>query len=219
MHASNPFAAPRRDEPERPEQPPEDDDDVVPVLDIWFRPRATIRWLIRERPGHRVFLISTLLGVVHMSDLPVIDSPAKAVSVLFAVVVLNGWLATLVTAAVLTGFGRLMDGTGNYFEVLTAYCWGSAPSTLLLGGFALFLFDLDALDPTLFMAIAGLYVAVAALITLWNLAWQSIAMAEAHRFGLLQGFTTVFVPRLLWWTGILLLGFAALGWLEARGLG
>lgn len=197
MPTSNPFAAPTGDVHE----PRPNAVRIVPALHIWRHPRATIRWLLDHRPGHGTLVLPALLGVAHTLDaVPSMLDPTTIALVVVAFV-LNGWITTLLAAAIMTWLGKRRNGTGDYRGVLTAYCWGAAPSTLHLVVLPLLALDLHALDRRLLFVGAVVYGLWSLTLTLWTLVWQSLAMAEAHGFGLAQGFSTVFIPRLGWWFG------------------
>ena len=176
-----------------PSAKPVDEDDVVPLLDIWYRPAATARFLVARHPGHLVLPLAIVTGVVQLQ----IDSLDPLVLLIGLVLsAIYGVFALVLHAGASTLLGRMFGGTGRFVECATALAWGSLPFAALK---ALGLIGLVMMQtmPDWLPVIGLVVLAIGALAQLVGVIWETITLAEAHRFGYLESFATVIGPRLV----------------------
>lgn len=165
-----------------------DDDDVVPWIDIWWRPGATMRFFLRKRIAPFVLPIAMVHGVLRWDFGGQLSGPAQWIANL-VLGPFSGLLALALIAAWVRGVGALLEGRGSYSEVATAVAWGRLPMTLvgMIVFGAVLVIPSGDYDGVVEIALAG--VALAGV--LWGLVWQTITVAEAHRFGYFQAFVVV----------------------------
>ncbi|MEZ4316797.1 MAG: YIP1 family protein [Myxococcota bacterium] len=176
--------------------PEVDDDDVVPFLDIWVRPGATMRFLLRTNPARGVLGIALLHGVVSMNSDGLGIGPELLMRGLLGPVV--GVLMVVLSGLLMMGIGSMFDGRGSFVDCMSAIAWGGLPSTM--ARFA----ALGLVWFAPWLGEAGVWALVATVPVLvigwsWSFLWQVVTVAEAHRFGWFEAAVTVSVP----WLGML----------------
>ena len=190
-----------------------------PWLSIWFRPRATIRYIVDTDPAYRVHLLAVLYGLVQGLDSAINRSLGDLfpwygvlLLVLIAGSLVGGLLNLYVGSAILWWVGRKLGGRGTFDEVRAAYAWSFLP--VIAGGiffvpyFLIFRGEsftsatprVDALmsqsSAFLFIMIAvGIWMVVGSIVlTIWQLVILSKTLAEVHGFSAWRGFLTYFIP-------------------------
>ncbi|MCB9674643.1 MAG: YIP1 family protein [Alphaproteobacteria bacterium] len=194
---------------EEPEPEPVDDDDCQPLLDIFFRPAPTMRWLLRHRRTQGA------LGIALVNGFLVADRDDGSMQLLVAMVVgpVVGVCALVVNGLVVSLVGRLFDGRGDLADCMVALAWGGMPTVLsrgiLLGAGVLAYtgaFDTEALVA---VGLAAAFVGVAGWI--WGAVWQVVTVAEAHRFGWFESTVTVATPLALYYGAVV--GLILMAWM------
>ena len=186
-------------------------------LEIWLRPRATIRAIVDTNPYRFVWILACISGIYQLLDNYVKreagDTLGLTAIVVFALVL--GPIGGVVTLH-MAGFlfrvtGGMFGGNASGEEVRAALAWSSVPDSILLLLYIPYIFVLGREgfmsvelggEFTGLQWIALLLIGVVGLpLTIWKAFISVMTMAEVHRFawwkGLLTylvGFAIVFIP-------------------------
>jgi hypothetical protein len=111
---------------------------INPWQRMMFKPRETLRWLLKYRPGHGVLLLTVLQGitltfqqVTNQELMRLVHVPAF---VILAIVTGPLWGAVAVYGGsyVMKWTGRLFGGVANVAQLRMALAWAALPSVFLL---------------------------------------------------------------------------------------
>lgn len=189
-----------------------------PFRDIWFRPRATIRYLLRNDPERHVPLLIGLSGTTGGVEQALNGTVGLVEVVGFAVL---GMIAAAILfhvwAFLLRWTGVWMGGKGGWRAQRTAIAWAQLPN---LGAFMLMLpimlliplvWDQERLVATgmdfYALAAMGSYVSFVSLLSLvWSTVIVSQGVAEAHGFSAWKGLGSVLLSGIVLSTPFLALG-------------
>ncbi len=112
--------------------------DFNPYLNIWIRPRQTIRAIVDQNARYRFLLLSGLYGFVSMMQIAQIFSLGNTFSTL-AILIICLILALPVGMVVLSlgsllvlWLGKLVKGKATYLEVRAALSWTKVPVIVTL---------------------------------------------------------------------------------------
>ncbi|ARU61363.1 hypothetical protein CBW65_10400 [Tumebacillus avium] len=188
---------------------------MYPLLSIFSKPRATMRFLLNNRGLYRglFFLIVVLAGVAE-GFAETVDSLERwmlEVTPLWQIwlmVVISGVVAALfglVFGALLTLWvGRLFGGKGTYRELIVALGWAHLPLALSLVliplnvwlyGDNLFLLDGVPIQEGLWATIAVFVELVGSFAPYVFYLFLTLSfVAEAHRFTIGRAVATLFLP-------------------------
>jgi hypothetical protein len=188
-----------------------------PFLNIWVKPRGTMRAIVDSDPKRYIHLLAILLGIEQAlglaSDLSVGDSTSLPAIFLFAVFVgaILGFIYLYVGGAILRWTGSLLGGEATSTDVRAAVAWSSVPvivSLLLwiplvaLYGNEMFGSTTPRMDasPWGLLIISILQVASG----FWALFILLKTLGEVHRFSAWRGLLTYMIPLLAF--GVVLFG-------------
>ncbi len=195
--SASPWSPPSLESGPPPERRPADDDDVLPLLDILYRPAPTMRYLLRHPsrllPGLglmilvRAWLNLELAGAVEMPGVLLLS---------FAVAPIFMAVGLAISTFVVWGIGRLFGGQGAFLEVAAALLWGAVPYI----GFEALQFGANVMPATFWAGVPTwipiAFVGVGLVFWVWSFAWQVVTVAEAHRFGWFESFVSLTAPAL-----------------------
>ena len=105
-----------------------------PWLNIWIRPRKTIRAIIDYQETYRFFVLcflNGLMGVFFLAqalDLGAIYSPLLIVGASLLLAIPYGYLNFTITTFFIFIVGKLIKGKGSFKQVRAAISWASIPS-------------------------------------------------------------------------------------------
>ncbi len=175
------------------------------LIDIWLRPRSTIRGIIDSNPTKWVIPLAALNGAIwYFARVAAIVIPEEQTPILVRAAVqgaiwgsLGGILSLFVFGVTMGWAGRRLGGVGRPIEVRAAYAWGRIPA--IVGGVVRSLSVATGLThPVIVPAASGIWGGVTAALNpgtdplivsaiIWTLdIWSWIAIllcvAEAHRF-------------------------------------
>src|SRR5262245_29444563 len=205
-----------------------------PYLDIWTRPRETIRGIVREDPYRGVILLAWLAGIADMFEnavgKPVSDPNYWPVAILAAVFMgpLFGFARVYFVGGMVAMTGRWLGGGADSEDCRAALAWGGVPQAatlvlwvpgaLLIGRF-LFTNEKSIFDgPPVGLVLAALVVVplLAILVWGWVLGWKCVG--EVHGFSAWRGFFAVAIAKTLMLAGVvaLLLIVVAAGLLPSK---
>lgn len=181
-------------------------------LEIWLRPRATIRAIVETNPYRFVWILAAISGIYQWLDNAVKreagDTLALTTIVIFALVLGSiGGIVTLHVAGFLFwATGSMFGGRASGEEVRAALAWSSVPDSFLLLLFIPYII-LRGREGFMSAELIGEFTGIQWIATLliagvglplvvWKAYISVMTMAEVHRFA--------------WWKGLLtyLVGFA-----------
>lgn len=182
------------------------------LLEIWLRPRATIRAIVDTNPYRFVWILAAISGIFQWVDNAAKREAGDTLG-LTAIVVLalvlgpiSGILTLHVAGFLFRATGGMFGGRASGEEVRAALAWSSVPDSFLLllyipyialWGREGFMSAELAGEFTGIQWIVLLLIGVVGLpLTIWKAFISVMTMAEVHRFA--------------WWKGLLtyLVGFA-----------
>ncbi|MEJ7639792.1 MAG: Yip1 family protein [Singulisphaera sp.] len=197
---SNPYAPPQAplSPPEKADDREDDAEPDNPWRSIWTRPRATIRYLVKNDPDRNVLLLAVLGGIVNSVGRASQRSMGDTIplgGVLIACLIggtLGGPITLYIGAALLGWTGRKLGGRADARKVRTAMAWSSVPLVvsgliyvpmILLFGKELFTSETPKLDANPVMAMMVMaFVAVQVLLAIWSFVLFLKCLGEVHRF-------------------------------------
>ena len=189
-----------------------------PWLSIWFRPRATIRYIISTDPTYRVYSLAALGGISKVLDRAMSrawgDSMAWYWIVLLVLVggPVAGVFGLYIGGAIFRWVGSKLGGAATSEEVRAAIAWASLPGIaglVFIIPYLIFLRSeaftsetprLDAIvaqSPAwaILVSLLGIYlIVIGVVLSLWQLVLLSKTLGEVHGFSAWRGFLTYFIP-------------------------
>lgn len=191
---------------------------MYPLLSIFSKPRATMRFLLNNRGLYRglFFLIIALAGIAEGFS-ETVDSYERGLLELtpiwqiWLIVVISGIAAALfglVIGAYLTLWvGRLFGGKGTYREMMIALGWAHLPLALSLVlvplnvwlyGDNLFLLDGNPVQTGLWATIGIFVELIGSFVPYIFYLFLTVSfVAEAHRFTIGRAIATLFLPLMV----------------------
>ncbi len=185
-----------------------------PWLEIWTRPRATIRRIVDENPNRSLWWLAAIYGfgslLNNAQSLALGSSLALLPILLIAIVfaALWGYIFFSIWSAVVHWVGKLFKGQGTFQEVRAAYSWSCVPLAVnvllwfvLAGVFGIQLFSSSAgggaalANGQVFLLFFVLIVRL--VLAIWSLVIYFNALAEVQRFSVLKSILNVVIAGFL----------------------
>lgn len=181
-------------------------DNLNPFTAIWTRPRATVRYVIEEKPSSFIFLLIVLSGFVG-GLLSSLDSELfLPVWGILLLALLGGPIGAVVSTAIGSGIyllvGRLFKGEATYTEMFRAVLTGQIPQVWL---FPILLFWMLVFPETYFLEsgqlpfedtnlLSMVFILILGVVSIWTFVVQCKAVGEAHRISAWKGFFIIVLP-------------------------
>ena len=192
-----------------------------PFLTIWFKPRGTIRYIIRTDPDKYMFFLAIISGIYQAFDRAASEANGDSMG-LWAIIltsILGGAFGGVVSLFIM-GFvfgwsGSLLRGKADSVEVRAALAWSSVPDIILLLMFipiiAIFGHDwftsstlwIDA-NENLFLFVTAILAIVGIPLLIWKAIILIKCLAEVQEFSvwrslasIVLGFLFIIIPILL----------------------
>ena len=168
-----------------------------PFLSVWLHPKQTARYVIEHKTI--VYpLILLVIGYVLAGSAELLNTEAYPdlsfgwLFLIFIILVpIIGMGFMFMTAGIVFFIGKLLDGTGSFWDVFKASSISSIPAIciapLLILGTAVN--EVIAVGP-----IAGILTFV---ISIWAIVILVAAIAEAHQFSIIRSIITLIIPTIL----------------------
>ena len=174
-------------------------------LSVWTKTRATVRYMIDHKSMALAFMLYILGGIGSvMTGLTDIDL-TFSVPIILLICFIGGPLLLsilqFVVAAVVLLMGKLFKGTGRYTDIFKALSVGYIPFIVLIPFYTIWLLvDTEGLlmmnvEPNAVISIITLL--LTAVMSIYSIVIQIIAVSEAHRFGIWKAIFTLFIPGIL----------------------
>jgi len=189
-----------------------------PWLNIWFKPRITIRHIVDQTPEKHVQLLAVISGIFRFVDQASERSLGDTVSLLgilgLAIVIgpIAGYISLYLSGALFQWTGSWLGGNATVRDVRTVYAWSSVVDIVGLIIFTpiILVFGRDWFQSSANWtnSSAGLFIAVLLIpLGLTLLIWRAImflsGLAEVHNFSIWKslgatvlGFAVVMIPIL-----------------------
>lgn len=184
-----------------------------PWLEIWIRPKATIRRIIQENPNRSLWLLSAIYGFVSLLN----DAQALALGLKFSAlaifliaVILSplwGYAFLSFWSLVVYWTGKWFKGIGHFQTIRAAYAWSCVPviinvlSWLVLAAFfrsRLFLINSGNSEISEALVYFLFFIFILRLIVaVWSLVIYLNALAEVQKYSVLKAIFNVIVTSLL----------------------
>jgi hypothetical protein len=197
--------------PSQPRHYPRAESRLQPYLDIWTRPRDTIRGIVNSDPSRAVILLAWLGGIAETLGNGLFRATSNDVSVWILLVValymgpLFGFASTYVGGGLVRMTGGWLGGRANSEECRAALAWAGVPQVaalvLWIPALALFGNELTRKDTPLLDSSPALLAAVAVFGLLWavTFAWSAVVrwkcLGEVHGFSAWRG---LFASAIAW---------------------
>ena len=168
-----------------------------PFLSVWLHPKQTARYVIEHKTI--VYpLVLLVIGYVLAGSAELFNTEAYPdlsfvwVFLVFIILVpIIGMSFMFMTAGIVFFIGKLLDGTGSFWDVFKASSISSIPSIciapLLILGTAVN--EVIAVGP-----IAGILTFVTSI---WAVVILVAAIAEAHQFSIIRSIIALIIPTIL----------------------
>jgi hypothetical protein len=184
-----------------------------PWLEIWIRPRATIRRIVQENPSRSLWLLSAIYGfgsLLNNAQTLALGQKFTPLAIfLFAAILspLWGYVFLSIWSAVVYWVGKCFKGSGTFQTVRTAYVWSCVPFIVnVISWIALtFLFGAH-----LFMLNSGnrelsenlvfflfVILIVRLCMAIWSLVIYLNALAEVQNYSVLKAIFNVIVASII----------------------
>ena len=168
-----------------------------PFLSVWLHPKQTARYVIEHKTI--VYpLVLLVIGYVLAGSAELLNTEAYPdlsfvwLFLIFIILVpIIGMSFMFMTAGIVFFIGKLIDGTGSFWDVFKASSISSIPSIciaplLILG---------QAVNEVIAVGfIAGILTIV---ISIWSVVIIVAAIAEAHQFSIIRSIITLIIPTIL----------------------
>ncbi len=198
-----------------------------PWLEIWVRPKETIRKIITVDPKYKYWILCVLYGLPMGLNMAQSSSLAAHVP-MWAVVIgalivsgLLGWIGITVTTALLFWTGKWIGGTGRFDTVRTAVAWSNVPNIIttitwvaLIAVFGTQLFCKDFAETPFFGYEAGtvfLVFLLQSIASIWGFIMLLNGLSEVQGFSLWRAVLNVIIPFLIVVAAIWLVGWVMWG--------
>lgn len=185
-----------------------------PFLTVWLQPRQTARDMIDNKPLWFIFLLIAIgsfsafgggyVGSELDTTLPV--AVLIAISLFFGPIV--GIIMMFFYSGVLFLFGKLLGGTGSFWDVFKAGALTYVPSLVIGIFYYIWMFFapdsyFNAFETSAFTFVVPL---ISFAFGIWSIVINVIALSEAHRFSNWRAFFTLIIPVIL----VMILVFAVI---------
>ena len=178
-----------------------------PWLEIWTRPRATIRRIVNERPNRCLWALAGIYGfgsLINNAQSFGLGQSLDLWAICLIVVLLSfvwGYIFFSIWSGVVYWIGRLFKGKGTFQSVRAAYAWACVPLAvniplwiLLIGVFGQDLFKLsfgsEEYSGALFVVLFSALIVRLAM-AVWSLVIYFNALAEVQSYSVLKAILNV----------------------------
>ncbi|MBS0626223.1 MAG: YIP1 family protein [Verrucomicrobia bacterium] len=192
-----------------------------PWLEIWTRPRDTIRKIVAENPNQSIWLLAAIYGFGSLLNNAQTLALGHTISLfgIFIVTVLLcalwGYIFFSVWSAVVYWVGKLFKGQGTFQTVRAAYAWSCVPLIfnvffwIVLGFvFGSELFMVNQGGPALgngFLALLFVVLISRLVLSIWSLVIYFNALAEVQQYSILKSILNVVIASILLFVGVWIL--------------
>ena len=187
-----------------------------PFLSVWLHPKQTARYVIEHKTivyalilfiiGYIASGFSGLMGTELYPDL----SYVWLFLIVIIITPIFGILMMFLTTGITFLVGKLLKGSGSFWDIFKACSLGSIPTIITGPLYLLWMF----VSPESFFNTneIGAFAFIMTIILIVNFIWSIVivvaTVAEAHQFSIIRSFITLFIPAILLF--ILIFGIIAI---------
>lgn len=176
-----------------------------PFLTVWLQPRQTARDMIDNKPLWFIFLLIVIgsfgaFGGGYVgSELDTTLSVAVLIAISLFLGPITGIIMMFIYSGIIFLFGKLLGGTGSFWDVFKAGSLTYVPSLVIGIFYYIWMFFapesyFNAFETSAFSIIVPL---ISLAFGIWSIVINVIALSEAHRFSNWRAFFTLTIPFLL----------------------
>lgn len=200
---------------------------VNPWTNIWFKPRETIRQVVKFNPKHRFVILSGLYGLpmlLHMAQNLSLGEKFTVAGISLSAIVLAifvGMLGITIATWLLHWTGKWIGGEADFIQVRTAVSWSNVPNiiSIIAWGFLIYnfresIFLEDVAEKTMTAGtVGGLTWAllVQSIASIWSFVILVKGLGQVQGFSAWKGVLNVLIPFFM--VGILLWLISWLLWI------
>ena len=176
-----------------------------PFLSVWLHPRQTARYVIEQKSLFYVIML-IILGLIAGGFSGLVDSqfyPDFSYVWIFLIsiilVPIVGTIFMFITTAIIFLVGKLLKGTGSFWDVFKALSLSSIPAIYTGPLYILWMF----VSPESFFfknemsAIAVIDSIIMVVTSIWSVVILVGAITEAHRFSIIRSIITLIIPAIV----------------------
>ncbi|MCK4934165.1 MAG: YIP1 family protein [Simkaniaceae bacterium] len=197
-----------------------------PWLNIWTRPRETIRAIVSHNNKYRILALSAIYGflyLIHALPLFTVNKETSVFLPLLLALILAipvGWIAFSVYSLFIFWVGKLLKGKASYYDVRAAVSWANVPNAvnicvilLYLGFFGEKIYCPDAFSTlSIFgMNAALIFVLIQLVFGLWAFFLLLHTLGEVQKFSAWKALLNIALMSILLGVvmigGLMLIGF------------
>ncbi len=200
---------------------------VNPWIDIWLKPRATIRAIVNFDPKYRFILLSAIYGLPMALNFAQNASLIESIplwAILLACLVVCPFIGALgitICSLLLTWTGRWVGGKGKYDGIRAAVTWSNVPNvvTIALWVVLVVVFGNQVFShgfaESLFVGyqagVVFVVFLVESIISIWGFIILLKALGEVQGFSAWKALLNVIIPLVLVIAAIWLVGWVIWG--------
>ena len=176
-----------------------------PFLSVWLHPKKTARYVI-EHKTIVYALTLVILGYIASGFSAFIDTalyPDFSYVWIFLITItlgpILGLIMIFITSGIVFLIGKLLKGTGSFWDVFKAYSLSSIPAIFTGPFYILWMY----VSPESFFfedgisAIAVIVSIIMIVTSIWSVVIIVAAVAEAHQFSIIRSIISLIVPAIL----------------------
>jgi Yip1 domain. len=184
-----------------------------PWLEIWIRPKTTVRRIVHENPNRSLWLLSAIYGfgsLLNNAQTLALGQKFTALAIfLFAAILspLWGYVFLSIWSALVYWVGKWFKGSGTFQTVRTAYVWSCVPfivnviswiALAFLFGGRLFMLNSgnEELSEALVFVLFVILI-VRLCMAIWSLVIYLNALAEVQSYSVLKAIFNVIVASII----------------------
>lgn len=183
---------------------------INPWVDIWTKPRATIRAIVEYDPMYRFLLLCGLYGFPMGMNFAQNFSLGQVMSVPFILLmvlifsVFIGMLGVTISSGLLFLTGKLLDGKASFKQTRAVVLWANVPNVIniitwvvLLGTFGSSIF-LNVFPETVFTPgqtlLLGLIFLIQTAVSIWSFVIMLRGLEEVQKFSVWKAILNIIIP-------------------------
>lgn len=176
-----------------------------PFLTVWMHPKQTARDMIDNKPLGFIFLLIAIGSFAAFGGGYVNSELDESMSVSILVLLslflgpLVGILMMFIYSGILLLFGRMLQGTGSFWDVFKAGSLTYIPS--IVTGLLYYIWMIFSPDSYFSVYETSAFSVIVPLLSfvfsVWGVVINIAALAEAHRFSNWRAFFTLLIPFII----------------------
>jgi hypothetical protein len=184
-----------------------------PWLEMWVRPRSTIRSIVQFNPMHQFYLLAGVYGFPMLLQFAQSLSLGQQFGTLGIIIValvlaiIAGTIGIYISSALIYWTGKWIGGKGSFPEVRASVAWSNVTNVvnvilwLILAGYfgtALFTntFTQTPFVGTELMIVSAIFI-IQTVLAVWSFIILLLALAEVQRYSVWRAFLNLVIPFLI----------------------